>query len=65
MTSVSPLRESPTFKELCEKNYEGREKTQKTEGAKRKLGLDNDQTETSTSKTIPSTSKEVESECSQ
>ena len=65
MTSASPLQGSPTFKELCEKKYGGREKTQKTEGAKRKLGLDNDQTETSTSKTIPSPSKEVESECSQ
>ena len=65
MTSVSLLRGSPTFKELCEKRYGGRKKPQKNEGAKRKLVLDNDQTETSTSKTIPSASKEVESECSQ
>ena len=51
MTSVLPLRGFPTIMELCEKKYGGREKTQKTEGAKRKLGLDNDQTETSASKT--------------
>ena len=60
LTRVSNLQGA-----LREKKYGGREKTQKTEGAKRKLGLDNDQTEASTSKTIPSTSKKVESECSQ